>query len=137
MTEPLASSTTNGLPYPESTDRLNQGAVAMKALATALEVRGYGLRMELGALTGSSGERPLLPTDANGRGTFTFAKPFTTKPMLICAPGAIATMSWMVMIETVTLTGATILALYGDGKHSPAAGAVPFYYIAVGKDTAL
>jgi len=38
----LQGTTTGGLPYPESSDALNQGANAIKALALAIEQRGGG-----------------------------------------------------------------------------------------------
>lgn len=58
-TPDLQGSTTSGLPYPESSDALNQGANAIKALAQALETKGAGVRVLRG--------KTLCTFDATGR----------------------------------------------------------------------
>jgi hypothetical protein len=69
--EPLAGTTTGGLPWPASTDPLTQGANDIKALALALDARGggYGSLRGSGVYTFDSGGRATIPLPA-GLATF-------------------------------------------------------------------
>lgn len=68
ITDPL-SLTTGGLPYPESTGPLNQGANDIKALALALQSRGGGAFTQSGRTSVSV---------AAGNATLTFPVAFKT-----------------------------------------------------------
>lgn len=68
LVEVLQGSTAGGLPYPESTDPLNQGANAIKALAMALDTRGAGYKSMRGRsrMTFSGGRPPPINVTALG-----------------------------------------------------------------------
>lgn len=74
--------TPNGLPYPDSTDDLNQGANDIKALALALDARG-------GAYLFQGGERP-SSAFGSARAWVTFPTPFKagTKPAVLAMGGS-------------------------------------------------
>lgn len=87
MTEPVApegfSLTPTGLPFPESTEALNQGANAIKALALALDTRaGYVIEARTLHVALNAGE---------GIAVVTFVRPFRVAPTLVFSVGALYT----------------------------------------------
>ena len=76
----LMSLTPGGLPYPESTEDINQGANAIKSLALALESRGGGKLVQAGQTS---------VTFTNADGILTFPTPFKagTVPRLLGGGG--------------------------------------------------
>jgi len=76
--EPLGGTTTGGLPWPASTDSLSQGANDIKALALALDTRGWGNRVE---------SRKVTAAFTGGVATINFLTAFKTMPMVIWSPG--------------------------------------------------
>lgn len=103
------SATTNGLPYPESTDDKNQGANNIKALALALDAQGGGLPVARGYVNAAA---------FNG-GRYTLAFPggkFTKTPILLLTPywggstgNAPAPLN--MNVETISTTQAGLIAL--------------------------
>jgi hypothetical protein len=104
----LTGATPGGLPYPESTDPLNQGANGIKALANALEGRGLGFKSARGYINAASFN--------GGRYTIVLPAGFTT-----CI-GCIVTGHWggatgnnasplVISIETMSATQVGLIAL--------------------------
>lgn len=134
MTDParLMAATPGGLPYPLSTDRLNQGAVAIQQLAEALEQRGNSLLTLTGALP--------FTTDAAGNGAITYPVPFGAVPVVVCSPN-VPNIVAMTAINTAVSTKAILyFTLIGVWPTNPAAPLVStsgtLIYIAMGKPAA-
>lgn len=122
VTDPL-STTTGGLPYPESSGPLNQGANDIKALALALEGRGLGFKSARGYLNAASFN--------GGRYSITLPAGFTT-----CV-GCIVTGHWggstgnnaaplVIGVETMTPTGVGLIALIPPPVNSSGAASAWF-----------
>ena len=75
--DPLGT-TTGGLPYPESSAPLNQGANDIKALALALEGRGLGFKSALGYVNAAAFN--------GGRYTLVLPAGFTAAPYVLLTP---------------------------------------------------
>jgi len=131
----LQSASTDGLPFPESTDPLNQGANNIKALALALNDRGWGKRSEY--------RRVPAVAFSGGIGSVTFTSPFSVIPMVIWSPGHPFGASNLALTaglfgdygpagEPISKTGFKLIAY----KIAPAAGwytgPLDVYYLAVG-----
>lgn len=120
MTAPaLTGTTTGGLPYPESTGALNQGANDIKALALAVEARGGGRFVQ-------SGELQANFTGATA--TLTFPTPFKagTVPTVLCGGGtgsAPNNTSLLVGVISATPTGVVVTGLVVSGVGAASAWA--------------
>ena len=117
MTSPgLTTLTPGGLPYPESTADLNQGANDIKALALALDQRGNGTLTQVG-------ETSVAFNAAVG--SVTFPTPFKagTTPRVFAMGGSGSNQANKVLccgLASITNTGFTLSAVktYGNGQPS-------------------
>jgi hypothetical protein len=66
------------LPYPESTDDINQGANDIKALALELGARGGAFRIQ-------GAQQQVMNTDSAGRFFINFPVPFSAPPVAVLA----------------------------------------------------
>jgi len=103
--------TPGGLPYPEPTDPIAQGADAIKNLATAIDNR-----IQTGTLTVSTSGSPI-----------TFSPAFATVPVVIANPAAAIGFPRYVAASAVTTTGATLVVWNNSG--TPVSGAVSWVAI--------
>jgi hypothetical protein len=118
--------TTNGLPYPLSTDPLQQGANDIKALALALEARGHGLRVEHGV-------RQLTPNGA-GEYTFFFTTPFAAAPSVVmCSTSASTGLVPMMAAKSSGISASAVTGYGINGLNGAMITSVYYVnYIAVG-----
>lgn len=114
--------TPNGYPYPEPTDPVAQGATAIRSLAEKVDVN-----LALGVLAGQG----QVTTDANGRGTYTFPRPFLTAPLIqVTWRGTGASVVCTIYSKTPT---SVIIAFNKTSDGTPNASVtLNFDYIAVG-----
>lgn len=121
------SVTTGGLPYPESTAALNQGANDIKALALALEARGGAKLVQVGSQA--------VTTNAGGNCTITFPTAFAAAPIVMSSVN-IPNIVGLTAPSPATTTKQD-LAIVGVWPTNPAAPiantAVTVFYIAIGK----
>ena len=125
------ATTGDGLPYPVGTDLVRDGDNAINALASALDRRSYGQRMEHRSVA-------VTPNGAGGWG-FSFARPFAGTPDVILGSTSSRDTSFMpvcaIMAGGVNTTGVTGRAV-DITKTTNTAVTETFFiaYIAVGSD---
>ena len=126
--EPLTGTTAGGLPWPATTDPLNQGANDIKALAAALEARGHGIRVE---------SRAVSVTTAGGIGTIAFAKSFPSVPVAVlitmAAPFGTSSQAFTYAVFNAPTAANFQVAVYQVAPSAAwYAGAVTIHYTAWG-----
>jgi hypothetical protein len=90
--------TPSGLPYPEPTEPVRNGAANIKALATAIDIRGGGLLVQAGSSvinTNQAGDANVVPAVAYQAGSKPILYVAVSDPLgaYICSPNANATSS--------------------------------------------
>lgn len=120
-------STAGGLPYPEPTAPVRDGAGNIKSLADKLEARGHGERIE---------ERTVYCTmNAAGGFGFSFARPFAQPPRVVWSIGN--AVAGMVPVAGVLTNGITTSRVDGVSCNAMTGQALTdgwFHYIAIGPD---
>ena len=126
------ATTTDGLPYPVGTDPVTQGDDAIKALADAVQLRGFGKYAQYGRSN-------LAVSGGNVR--LDFPKRFAAVPVLFQCGAATTAGPWTPVItvnnttgEGLTATSATlyILALRGAQPVGSYSGTLPIWWLAIG-----
>lgn len=103
--------TSRGFPYPESADPISQGALAIKALAEAVETRMPRLASGIVAVN--------ISNAASGSTAVTFpVGRFTATPAVTVTPGG--STSWIGAVTGASATGVTVLAFTNSGAASTA-----------------
>jgi hypothetical protein len=127
----LQGVTTGGLPYPESTGPLQQGANDIKALALAVDARGGGKLTQSGTTT---------VTFTAGNGSVTFPAPFKagTVPVVLALPefnaGSLVEAA-VAMVRTPSATGFQSVAYQVSGAAGYFTGTAKVHWVAVGVGT--
>lgn len=123
----LRGVTAGGLPYPESSGPLNQGANDIKALALALEARGLGLRHEARTLT--------LQNFSGGLLAVNFVTPFAAAPAVIWTPGypfTVNNTAFTTGIASVSASQVTLACYVISPTPGWYSGGLTFSYLAIG-----
>lgn len=135
MTEPdvlgndavLQGTTPSGLPYPESSDPLNQGANAIKALALALDGKGVGKRFEARTLS--------LLNFSGGLAVVNFVTAFAAPPVVIWSPGypfTVNNTSFTTGVASIEAARCTLAAYVVSPTPGWYSGGLTLSYLAIG-----
>jgi hypothetical protein len=124
--------TADGLPYPVGTDPVTNGDDAIKALADAIQLRGFGKYAQYGRIN-------LAVSGGNVR--LDFPKRFAAIPVVFLCGAATTAGPWTPVIsvnnttgEGLSATSATlyVLALRSAQPVGSFTGTLPTWYVAIG-----
>jgi hypothetical protein len=111
----MGTTPSGGLPYPEPTDAIAQGANAIRLLAR-------GIQGGTIAITGPG-------NNAQGTGTVTFNPPFAAPPIITAS---VSNWNWIAQVGNVTTTGCTI-AIGRRDATTTWTQTITVYWVAIGQ----
>lgn len=123
--------TTFGLPYPEPTDPVAEGAAAIRELAEAVNIKLPALNNSHAAIKIQGSNNSILSTNASGTARITFPSAYGTPPLFVCND-AYAGWSFITILMAITATYADVQCRYLDNA-AIASGTVVVSWIAIGQ----